>query len=240
MKIIFNFILIFALLITFSSLPQDAFASTVKPVSGSGAPGCEESGGCYSPMVQFVELGDKVLFINTDSSAHTFTSGSGSPDGEFDSGLVMANGDFSHKFSNPGAYNYFCMVHPWMTGVIQVTETYTPPTPTPSYTPPTPTPSYTPPTTSSIDWQQRYLDVLSDFNDVSAKVGQLERTNQQLVVDGAGYRIESEGLREEISDMQNTISVLNTQNTDLKKSVENLNAVIMEQVKVIYEWVLGK
>ena len=243
MKILFSILIIFSLLITVSAFEQNVFADTytIKPVGGSGAPGCENSGGCYSPMYLSINEGDSVRFINTDSAAHTITSVSGgSPDGAFDSGLVMASGDFYFKLSNSGSYDYLCMVHPWMIGTIKVsaeTSTYTPP---PSYTPPTPTPTPTPSTTSSIDWQQRYLEVLSDFNDVSAKVGQLEKTNQQLVVDGAAYRIESEGLREQVSDMQNTINNLNTQINDLEKTIRDLNAITMEQVKVIYEWVLGK
>jgi len=240
MKILFSILIIFSLLITVSAFEQNVFADTytIKPVGGSGAPGCENSGGCYSPMYLSINEGDSVRFINTDNAAHTITSGTGTsgPSGVFDSGMVMASGDFSFKLSNSGSYDYFCMVHPWMVGTIKVnaeSSTYTPP---PTYTPPTSSPS----TTSSIDWQQRYLDVLSDFNDVSAKVGQLERDNQQLAVDGAAYRIESEGLREQVSDMQNTINNLNTQINDLEKTIRDLNAITMEQVKVIYEWVLGK
>ncbi len=28
--------------------------------------------------------------------------------------------------------------------------------------------------------------------------------------------------------------------SELEKTIENLNAIIMEQIKVIYEWVIGK
>lgn len=243
MKILFSIFVIFSLLLTVSAFEQNVFADTytIKPVGGSGAPGCEETGGgCYTPSYIAIEEGDSIRFINTDNAAHTITSGNptSGASGLFDSGLVMASGDFSFKLSQSGNYDYYCMVHPWMEGLIGVIEaaetpTYTPP---PSYTPPTSNPS----TTSSIDWQNRYLDVLSDFNDVSAKVGQLEKTNQQLVVDGAAYRIESEGLREQVSDMQNTINNLNAQINDLEKTIKDLNAITMEQVKVIYEWVLGK
>lgn len=147
-------------------------------------------------------------FINTDSAAHTITSGTGEdgPSGEFDSGLLMTMNDFSFKLSNSGQYPYFCMVHPWMTGLIIVSSSSS----SSGYTPPAP--SYTLPTSSGVDWQSKYLEVLSDFNEVSSKVGELQREN---------------------SDLRSQVA-------DLEKTVNNLNAVIMEQVKVIYDWVLGK
>jgi len=207
MQMIFGIVLIFTLLIVFS-VGQDAFAETytVKTTQGSGMPGCEDKGGCFIPEFLTISKGDTVRFLNTDGAAHTFTSGiaSGGPDGQFDSSLIMANYDFSVKFSNAGTFDYFCMVHPWMTGVIIVKDssgsTYTPP---PS--------NYTPPTSSGIDWQSKYFQVLSDFNDVSAKVGELQSENSVL--------------RAQIAELENTIN--------------NLNAIIMEQVKVIYDWVIG-
>jgi len=209
MRIVFGFLLIFAILISFS-INQDAFATTytVKTASGSGVPGCEEtSAGCYSPQFLTINKGDTVKFFNTDSAAHTYTSGiaSDGPSGVFDSSLVMADATYAFTFDAAGSYDYFCMVHPWMTGVITVKSsggsTYTPPTP-----------SYTPPTSSGVDWESKYLDVLSDFNEVSSKVGELQRENSNL--------------RSQIAELENTI--------------DNLNALIMEQVKVIYDWVLGK
>ncbi|MCH6571973.1 MAG: hypothetical protein IH780_05365, partial [Thaumarchaeota archaeon] len=42
------------------------------------------------------------------------------PDGTFDSSLFMAGTTFEHTFDEAGTYDYFCMVHPWMTGTVQV------------------------------------------------------------------------------------------------------------------------
>ena len=42
------------------------------------------------------------------------------PDGIFDSSLVMAGSSFSHVFEEAGSYDYFCMVHPWMAGMVMV------------------------------------------------------------------------------------------------------------------------
>ncbi|WP_428323956.1 hypothetical protein [Nitrosopumilus sp.] len=208
MKAIFGFLILFIILVSFSALQQEAFAKTVTidAVPGSGAPGCEERGGCYSPMIVSINTGDVVRMTNTDSAAHTYTSGDGDagPDGFFDTSLLMSGGSFEWSPKRSGEYPYFCMVHPWMTGMILVGSGS-------SYTPPTPTP-YTPPTSSGTDWQAKYLEVLSDFNDVSAKVGELQRENQDL--------------RNKVSELETTVA--------------NLNTIIMEQVKVIYDWVLGK
>ena len=98
------------------------FTGTISVPSGSSTPGCEEVNECYIPAEVTVNVGDTVTWSNDDSAAHTVTSGTptGGPDGTFDSSLFMAGTTFSHTFENAGEYNYFCMVHPWMTGKVQV------------------------------------------------------------------------------------------------------------------------
>ncbi|HET6458878.1 MAG TPA: plastocyanin/azurin family copper-binding protein, partial [Nitrosopumilaceae archaeon] len=54
----------------------------------------------------------------------------------FDSSLVKAGGTFAFKFTDAGTYNYFCQVHPWMTGMVTVAAATTPPTPTDNATTP--------------------------------------------------------------------------------------------------------
>ena len=69
--------------------------------------------------------GGTVTWENTDTAAHTTTSGTAvqGPDGVFDSSLIMAGGaSFSHTFDTAGTYDYFCMVHPWMTGSVIVED----------------------------------------------------------------------------------------------------------------------
>src|SRR3990172_353745 len=98
------------------------FTGTISIPSGSSIPGCDETNECFIPAEVTVHVGDTVIWSNDDSAAHTVTSGTptGGPDGTFDSSLFMADTTFSHIFDNTGEYNYFCMVHPWMTGKIQV------------------------------------------------------------------------------------------------------------------------
>ena len=98
---------------------------TIVPAAGSGAPGCEETAdGCYLPSTATVDVGGVVIMTNTDSAAHTYTSGTpdGGPDGVFDTSLLMVNNSFEWNPMTVGEQPYFCMVHPWMVGVIIVQE----------------------------------------------------------------------------------------------------------------------
>ncbi|MDH3656579.1 MAG: PEFG-CTERM sorting domain-containing protein [Nitrosopumilus sp.] len=104
---------------------------TIVPTAGSGAPGCEETtDGCYIPSTATVDVGGLVIMSNTDTAAHTFTAGTASdgPSGEFDTGLIMAGGLFEYSPVAVGEIPYFCMVHPWMQGLIIVQEAGAEPT----------------------------------------------------------------------------------------------------------------
>jgi predicted secreted protein with PEFG-CTERM motif len=100
----------------------DHMTASVSIPAGSSTPGCDETNECYVPHEVTIDVGGEVTWSNDDSAAHTVTSGTASdgPDGEFDSSLFMAGATFSHKFETAGTYNYFCMVHPWMSGVVVV------------------------------------------------------------------------------------------------------------------------
>ena len=100
---------------------------TIEAAAGSGAPGCEETAeGCYIPGTATVDVGGVVIFSNPDSAAHTFTSGDPTmPETVqvlFDSSLVMAGSTYEWSPTEAGDVPYFCMVHPWMQGVIIVQE----------------------------------------------------------------------------------------------------------------------
>ena len=102
-----------------SQLPMSL---TISSPEGSGVPGCEETNECYLPYEATVAVGATVTWSNDDTAAHTVTSGSvnAGPTGIFDSGLFMAGATFEFTFDEAGTYDYFCMVHPWMTGIIHV------------------------------------------------------------------------------------------------------------------------
>ena len=95
---------------------------TISMPSGTSVPGCEETNACYLPASVTVNNGDTVVWSNDDTAAHTVTSGTptGGPDGAFDSGLSLAGSSFEIVADTSGSYDYFCMVHPWMTGNLRV------------------------------------------------------------------------------------------------------------------------
>jgi amicyanin len=90
--------------------------------SGSSTPGCETTNQCFTPNTVTVGVGGTVTWTNSDTAAHTVTSGTATngPDGTFDSSIIMAGKTFSFTFDNAGTYDYFCVVHPWMTGKVIV------------------------------------------------------------------------------------------------------------------------
>ncbi len=92
----------------------------VVPVAGSAAPGCEPE--CYDPSSVTISAGGTVTFVNSDTAPHTATSGNATdgPDGIWDSSLIMIDMSYSVTLDNPGTYDYFCMVHPWMQGIVIV------------------------------------------------------------------------------------------------------------------------
>lgn len=125
-RLILGYVFGFVFLISVTFFANDVFADqvTVVPTLGSAQPGCENSGGCYTPDLATVNVGGKVIFTNTDSAAHTFTAGTPDvgPSGIFDSSLVMKGSSFEWNPTKVGEFPYFCMVHPWMTGIVVVQE----------------------------------------------------------------------------------------------------------------------
>lgn len=93
----------------------------VAMAEGSAVAGCEADNACYIPHTVTVNSGDTVLWDNVDEAAHTVNSiTDGAPDGMFDSGLVLVNESYEFTFQDPGTYEYFCIVHPWMVGTVVV------------------------------------------------------------------------------------------------------------------------
>ena len=119
---------LFVLLTVFSiiAITPSAFADhskvDINMVVGSSTPGCETNNMCYMPYNAALDLGGEAMWHNIDTAAHTVSSGTPAEglDDVFDSSLVAAGGMFSYKFEEAGTYDYFCMVHPWMTGIVTV------------------------------------------------------------------------------------------------------------------------
>jgi len=119
---------LFVLLAVFSiiAITPSAFADhskvDINMAAGSSVLGCEEMNMCYMPYNAALDPGGEAMWHNIDTAAHTVSSGTPAEglDDIFDSGLVPAGGMFSYKFEEAGTYDYFCMVHPWMTGIVTV------------------------------------------------------------------------------------------------------------------------
>ena len=102
----------------------DHMTASVSAPEGTSVPGCEATNECFVPYEVTVDVGGEVTWSNDDSAAHTVTAGSATdgPSGVFDSSLFMAGTTFSHKFEVAGEFPYFCMVHPWMQGIVTVQD----------------------------------------------------------------------------------------------------------------------
>ena len=75
----------------------------------------------FQPQNLTIAVNDIVKWTNSDSVAHTVTSGSGaSKDGKFDSGTLTTNSTVCVQFFQAGTYPYFCNIHTYMTGVVTV------------------------------------------------------------------------------------------------------------------------
>ena len=123
-----SFFVLFALVAGLVAASPAAFADhsevVIEPVPGSAVAGCQDEGGCYNPMITTVDVGGVVIFSNTDNVAHTFTAGSTAdgPTGEFDSGLALPESTFEYTATEPGEIAHYCIVHPWMSGLIVVQD----------------------------------------------------------------------------------------------------------------------
>lgn len=76
----------------------------------------------YDPQALQISVGTTVIWINEDSAMHTITSGNSQegPNGVFDSDLIAGGESFEFTFASPGKEDYYCIVHPWMVGSVEV------------------------------------------------------------------------------------------------------------------------
>ena len=98
--------------------------ATVENAAGSSTPGCEPD--CFLPSTVTIGVGGMVTFANNDSAAHTSTAGTPAdgPSGVWDSSLVMMGAAYTTPALDAGEYFYYCMVHPWMIGLVVVTDSH--------------------------------------------------------------------------------------------------------------------
>jgi plastocyanin len=93
---------------TFSTAPAQAAAAEVKIDHHA-----------FIPQRITVKAGTTVTWTNDDDTPHTVASSTKL----FKSKALDTGDKFSFTFTTPGAYQYFCSVHPYMTGAIVVEAT---------------------------------------------------------------------------------------------------------------------
>ena len=99
-----------------------AGGSTINILEGSSIQGSPD----YDPDELTATAGTEVTVVNQDTVLHSATSGTGPQDPEsaqqFDTSLINAgeSAPLSLAQVTPGQYDYYCIVHPYMTGKIVV------------------------------------------------------------------------------------------------------------------------
>ncbi|QLH11859.1 PEFG-CTERM sorting domain-containing protein [Nitrosarchaeum sp. AC2] len=124
-------LLIFVLIISSVSFSSAAFATSydINMPTGSASPDApffwqnEKSGLATGDIDIFV--GDTVVWQNADTAKHTITSGTveDGPDGIFGgSNFISPGQSYKFTFTQTGQFPYYCLIHPWMTGTVFVTD----------------------------------------------------------------------------------------------------------------------
>lgn len=70
----------------------------------------------FTPRDLTIRVGSKVTWTNKDEEPHKIAEANSA----FASQPLDTDGDFSYEFDTPGTYEYFCTLHPRMTGKIIV------------------------------------------------------------------------------------------------------------------------
>jgi len=112
--------------------PDSTGAPSTTPAAASGtaisipAGASTQGNPSYAPDSITVSKGDVITVTNEDSVPHTVTSGAGPQDPNsaklFDTSIVMAaeSGEVDTASLEPGEYQFYCTVHPFMKGLITV------------------------------------------------------------------------------------------------------------------------
>ena len=124
-KLIIGILIALLIIPLFSSVYAESTYDINIP-SGSADPNApfhwqSEKDGDASGYIEII-VKDTVVWKNADTVEHTVTSGTPQkdPDGIFDSGNISSGDWFSYQFTEIGQYPYYCTLHPWRTGLVDV------------------------------------------------------------------------------------------------------------------------
>jgi nitrite reductase (NO-forming) len=100
---------------------QTSTNTTISIVPGSSAPNNPKF---YDPSPANITAGTTVTWINDDNTLHTVVSGSPTSGETSDFGsstTFLAKGKtISHTFDSAGEFDYYCTLHPFMLGKVNV------------------------------------------------------------------------------------------------------------------------
>ena len=93
-----------------------AFAAPSIFAATASAPTVDITKFAFAPKEITVAPGTKIVWTNHDEIPHTVTA----KDKSVDSKALDSGDKFEHTFTAEGDFEYYCTVHPFMTGVVHV------------------------------------------------------------------------------------------------------------------------
>ena len=105
-----------------ATLVVEAPKEATKIIIPDGAAIPEDGKIYYDPETINISMGTTIEWVNEDAAMHTATSGSptNGADGTFDSQILNINDTYQFTFADAGNYDYYCILHPWMIGTVNV------------------------------------------------------------------------------------------------------------------------
>ena len=112
-----SFRTVLPLLLVVSGFAVMAFGDNLAFATDTAAPTDVKSDNfTMNPQTITVAAGTEVRWTNADDIPHTVVS----EDHTFKSKVLDTDDRFAYRFDKTGTYNYFCSIHPKMTGTIVV------------------------------------------------------------------------------------------------------------------------
>jgi plastocyanin len=78
-------------------------------------------GDSFSPQDITVNVGDSVTWVNSAGAVHSTVSNS-NPVDSWNSGGILDGFNYTHVFRSVGTFQYYCDIHPEMTGSVTVQQ----------------------------------------------------------------------------------------------------------------------
>ena len=124
---VFLFVLVVALFSAISISETEKYYILAQENAVSIAPGSSNPSArqFYVPSEITISSGTTVTWTNDDATIHTVTEGSPQGGGAgaipaFDSSIIAPTATWENTFDTAGESNYYCSLHPFMTGKVTV------------------------------------------------------------------------------------------------------------------------